>query len=404
MNRPYARDTLIEVDLDAITNNIHEFQRRLDPQIKMMAVVKADAYGHGAVFVAQAALEAGATYLGVALVDEGIELREAGITAPILVLGFTPLEDIHQALCYDLTMTLFSEESLQVVNQVARQLSKKAKIHVKIDTGMGRIGLWGMEAIPFIMQAMECREVILEGVFTHFSTADEADQSYTQKQMLLFQQVVQELTARRIHIPLIHCANSATAIQLPGQIYNMIRLGISLYGFYPSGEVDQQAVSLVPALKLKSKVVQVKKLPKGTGISYGKTYMTSGEETIATVPIGYADGINRHLSNVGHALVKGVKVPIVGRVCMDFLMLDVTRALPVQIGDEVVLYGNQGHMHIHVDEVAAQLQTINYEITCMLSHRIPRIYLSKGEQVALVNRLRKHDSKKSSRNLIDLSE
>lgn len=388
MNRLYARNTWVEVDLDAIAHNISGFQRILNPKTQIMAVVKADAYGHGAIFVARAALKAGATYLGVALVDEGIELREAGITAPILVLGYTSSEDVYEALAYDLTLTVFSDESLRIVNQMGKRLNKKAKIHVKVDTGMSRMGLWGTEAIPFIMQAIQMENVDVEGVFTHFSTADEQDQTYTRKQEHLFQQVVHHLKQRELPIPLIHCANSAAAMQFPKRVYNMIRLGISLYGLYPSCEVNQQAVPLLPALKLKSQVVQLKQPSAGVGIGYGKTYIADGHARIATVPIGYADGINRHLSNVGHALVNGVRVPIIGRICMDYLMLDVTKAWPVHVGDEVVLYGNQDSECIHIDEVAKQLKTINYEVTCMLGHRLPRVYFSQGKQVAVVNRLR----------------
>lgn len=388
MNRFYARDTMIEVNLDAIANNVQQFRQHLASGTQIMAVVKADAYGHGAIYVANAALQAGASCLGVSFVDEGIELREAGIVSPILILGYTPPEDLLYALEHDLTLTIFSEESLQEINKIACQRKKSAKIHVKVDTGMGRIGLPPNKAVSFIKQASQMSHIHIEGIFTHFSTADEADQGYWRKQEGHFRQVVEELKEKNIHVPLIHCSNSAAAIEKPHSVYNMIRLGISLYGFYPSDEVNKNTVSLEPVLRLTSKVVQVKKPPKGTGISYGKTFMTSGHEWIATVPIGYADGIDRRLSNTGYALVNGTRVPIVGRVCMDYLMLDVTKAYPVRVGDEVVFYGEQGTESIHVDEVAKQLQTINYEVVCMLGHRIPRIYQSRGKTVAIVNRLR----------------
>lgn len=391
MSRFYARDTTIEVNLDAVANNIQQFRQHLAAGTQIMAVVKADAYGHGAIYVAKAALQAGANSLGVSFVDEGIELREAGITAPILILGYTPPEGVKIALEHDLTLTIFSEACLQEVSKIASQLKRPAKVHVKVDTGMGRIGLPPEQAVPFIKRATQLRNIHLEGVFTHYSTADEADQTYLLKQEECFCQVVEELRKENVHIPILHCSNSAAAIERPQKVYNMIRLGISLYGFYPSDEVNRKAVSLEPVLRLVSKVVQVKKPPKGTGISYGKTYVASGEEWIATVPIGYADGIDRHLSNTGYALVNGVRVPIVGRVCMDFLMLDVTNAYPVQVGDEVVFYGVQGTEAIHVDEVAKQLRTINYELVCRLGHRIPRIYRSHGKTIAVVNRLRQEN-------------
>lgn len=389
MNRFYARDTVIEVNLDAVVNNIQQFRQHLDSETKIMAVVKADAYGHGAVYVAKAALQAGASCLGVSFVDEGIELREAGIVAPILILGYTPPEGILSALEHNLTLTIFSEECLEAVRRVAWQRKQHAKIHVKVDTGMGRIGLPPDQAVSFVRRASTMRGIEVEGVFTHFSTADEADPTYWKKQEDQFRRVVHQLREQKLDIPLIHSSNSAAAIEKPRHAYNMIRLGISLYGFYPSEEVNTKAVSLKPALRLVSKVVQVKRPPKGTGISYGKTFVASGNEWIATVPIGYADGIDRRLSNTGYALVKGTKVPIVGRVCMDYLMLDVTKVYPVEVGDEVVFYGEQGTESIHVDEVAKQLQTINYEIICKLGHRIPRIYRSGGKTLAVVNRLRK---------------
>jgi alanine racemase len=384
----YGRDTVIEVNLDAIGHNVQQFLRHLPGGTRIMAVVKADAYGHGAVPVARAALEAGATYLGVAFVDEGVELRQAGIEAPILVLGYTPPQAAEYAIRHGLTLTVFSRESLEAADRAAARLNVPARVHVKVDTGMGRLGIKPHEAHDFIRLVLQCRSVELEGLFTHFATADERDKSYALYQERSFARLVEDLERQGIRIPLVHIANSAGAIELPDRVYDMVRLGISMYGYYPSAEVDRSVVDLKPALSFKTRVVHLHRPAKGTGISYGKTYSARGDEWIAVIPVGYADGFSRLLSGQGFALINGKRVPVVGRVCMDQMMLDVTRALPVNIGDEVVLYGRQGEEEITVDEVADLLGTIHYEVTCMLSHRIPRIYLKNGEPIQIVNRLR----------------
>ncbi|TCS93271.1 alanine racemase [Hazenella coriacea] len=387
-SKGYGRDTVIEIDLDAVAHNVKQFIQHLPKGKRIMAVVKADAYGHGAIPVAREALEAGATYLGVALVDEGIELRRAGIEAPILVLGYTPTHAIADAIHHHLHLTVFSNDVLNEIEATAARLQKKAMIHVKVDTGMGRIGLQPKDAISFITTALKSPHVIVEGLFTHFATADEVDKNYTYYQEEQFAVVTRGLEKLGIKIPVVHSTNSAAAIDLPDHVYDMIRLGISLYGYYPSKDVDHRKVQLKPALTFKTKIVHLKQLPAGWGVSYGKTYKAHGDEWIATLPVGYADGLSRQRSNRGHALVNGVKVPMIGRVCMDQVMLDVSKAMPVKIGDEVVLYGKQGNNQITVDEVAEELNTINYEITSLLSHRIPRIYYKKGQAVEIYNRLR----------------
>nr|WP_093231283.1 alanine racemase [Thermoflavimicrobium dichotomicum] len=388
----YGRDTVIEVDLDAIHHNIQQFKQHLPVNTMIMVAVKANAYGHGAVLVSQAALEAGANALGVAFVDEGIELREAGIQAPVLVFGFTPSYAIADALKHHLALTVYDETNLLAIHEKAKELGIEATVHVKVDTGMGRLGLTPDQAIDFLEKVRELPYVRLEGLFTHLATADEAGKTYMNYQLSSFDKVVKRAKEMGINIPIIHCANSAASIDAPNHAYNMVRIGISLYGLYPSQEVNRQKVQLKPALTFKSRIIHLKQPPKGTGISYGKTYVARGDEWIATVPVGYADGFSRQLSNSGFALVRGVKVPVVGRVCMDQLMLDVTNAMPVKVGDEVVFYGRQGELEIHVDEVAAQLNTINYEVTSMLSRRIPRIYLKNGQPVAIVNDLRRSNS------------
>jgi alanine racemase len=384
----YGRETVIEVDLDAIHHNIQQFRKHLPNHTMIMVAVKANAYGHGAVPVSKAALEAGADALAVAFIDEGIELRTAGLIAPILVLGYTPIDAIPDALQADLMLTVYDLESLKAIDQVARERGIRAKIHVKVDTGMGRIGLLPESVPNFLQNVMKMEHVELQGMFTHLATADEKDKIYMNEQLARWEKVLAEVKALGIKIPIVHCNNSAGVIENPASSYQMVRIGISLYGCYPSREVNHQVVRLKPVLSLKSKVIHLKKPPAKMGISYGRTFVVNGNEWIATVPVGYADGFSRALSNRGHALVNGVKVPIVGRVCMDQLMLDVTEAMPVQVGDEVVLYGKQGDQQISVDEIAEQLQTINYEVLTSLSHRIPRIYLRNGKIIQVVNRLR----------------
>ncbi|PFN02208.1 alanine racemase [Bacillus cereus] len=390
MSLRYGRDTIVEVNLDAIKHNVREFKKRVnDENMTMMAAVKANAYGHGAVEVAKAAIEAGVNQLAVAFVDEGIELREAGISVPILILGYTPVEAAKDAIEYDIMMTVYRIEDLKGIDEVAKRLGKKARIQVKIDTGMSRIGLQEEEVAPFLEELKNMKHIEMEGVFTHYSTADEIDKTYTNMQTNLFEKAVTTAKEMGIHLPYIHSSNSAGSMELSNTFQNMVRVGIGIYGMYPSQEVDHTVVSLQPALSLKSKVAHIKHAKKNRGVSYGNTYVATGEEWIATVPIGYADGYNRQLSNKGHALINGVRVPVLGRVCMDQLMLDVTNAMPVQVGDEVVFYGKQGEEEISVEEIADMLGTINYEVTCMLDRRIPRVYKENDETTAVVNILRK---------------
>ncbi|MFD1427090.1 alanine racemase [Kroppenstedtia sanguinis] len=383
----YFRDTVALIDLDAIAHNVSQFRRRLPGGCRLMAAVKADGYGHGSVPVSQAALAAGATDLAVAFLDEALELRAAGITAPILVFGEIPERGIEPALQAGISLTVFNEVGMEKIAQVAAHTGYQARLHIKVDTGMGRIGLWEDAAVSFAERWVRDSRLTVEGIFTHFATADEIDKSYAMEQHGRFLRVLQQLQARGIRIPLIHCANSAAAIDLPEWSHGMIRLGISMYGYYPSTQVNRMEVSLDPALTLKTRIIHLKRPPAGMGISYGKTARVNGDQWIATIPIGYADGYSRQLSNRGMALVQGQRVPVIGRVCMDQTMLDVTSAMPVKVGDEVVLYGKQGSEEIHVDEVANLLGTISYEITCMLGHRIPRLYLQSGQVVHVNNPL-----------------
>ncbi|MEI4802172.1 alanine racemase [Bacillus sp. NPDC077411] len=386
----YGRNTIVEVNLDAVKHNVREFKKRVnDENIAMMAAVKANGYGHGAIEVAKAAIEAGVSHIAVAFVDEGIELREAGITVPILVLGYTPEEAIIDAIEYDIMMTVYRIDDLRNIDCIAERLQKAARIQIKIDTGMSRIGLQEEEVVPFLQELKAMQHVEVAGMFTHYSTADEVDKTYTLMQKDLFEKAVNIAKDMGLHLPLIHSSNSAGTMELNNEFQNMVRVGIGIYGMYPSKEVNHKTVTIQPILTLKSKVAHVKRGKQGRGVSYGNTYVAAGDEWVATIPIGYADGFSRQLSSRGYALVNGVRVPIIGRVCMDQLMLDVTKAMPVHVGDEVVFYGKQGNEEIAVEEVADMLGTINYEVTCMLNRRIPRVYKENDKIVSVVNPLRR---------------
>ncbi len=385
----YYRPTWAEISLDAIAHNINAFRRRLPEDMKLMAVVKANAYGHGAIEVAEEAVRSGVDYLAVAFLDEAMELRQAGIQAPILVLGYTPPEALAEAANHQITLTIYSEDVLVALETNKAAFKYPLKVHVKLDTGMGRIGLWNeQEAIEFTTRLATIDQVRVEGLYTHFAKADEADKRYTQMQYRRMTKVIDQLATKGITFEWNHAGNSAAAIDCPEASFQMVRIGIGLYGMYPSNEVDRTQVDLKPVMSLKTRVVMVKSLPPGSGVSYGAMYTTQTEESIATLPVGYADGYTRLLSHKADTLIHGARVPIVGRICMDQCMINVTEVSNVQIGDEVVLFGQQADEMILVDELAESIGTINYEMTCKISERVPRIYMRNGVHVKTVNRLR----------------
>lgn len=355
----------------------------------MMAVVKANAYGHGAVEIAKEAVRLGAAYLGVAFLDEALELRDAGIDAPILVLGYTPAQGVALAIDRNITLNVFTEDVLDALSAAA-DAGQPARIHIKLDTGMGRLGIREeAEAISFIERAMSLPGIAVEGLFTHYACADECDKTYTNGQYVRFDRVVRHFADRGVRFELLHAGNSAAAIDSPELTYNMVRLGVSMYGMYPSPEVERSKLELQPVMTLKTSIAMMKSLPVGEGISYNVLYHTQRDgERIATLPIGYADGYSRMLTGKGEALVNGRKVPIVGAICMDQCMIDVSEAPGAEPGDEVVLLGTQGDAVITAEEIADKLGTINYEVTCMIARRVPRVYVANGRAVDTVNLLR----------------
>jgi alanine racemase len=366
-----GRPTWLEVDLEAIAHNVRRVVEMVGPTVRVLAVLKADGYGHGAIRAARTALNNGARYVGVASINEGASLRDSGIAAPILVLGFTPAWQARELVLNTLTATVFDLDVAQALSQAGRELNRQVPVHVKVDTGMGRLGLLLDQVVPFVHELQRLPHLTLEGIFTHFSVAD-SDPAYTQEQLDRFRRVLALLAQDGIEIPLVHAANSAAILTLPESHFDMVRLGIAMYGLDPSARVPCPP-DFRPALAFKTQVAQVKTLPPGSFVSYGNTYQTKAEQRIAVIPVGYADGFRRAPRHWGEVLVRGQRAPIVGRVCMDQTMLDVTAIPDVRQGDEVVLIGEQGKERITAEDVAERLGTINYEVVSEILARVPRV-------------------------------
>jgi len=374
--------TWAEVDLDAIAHNARGLKERAGEGTELMAVVKANAYGHGAVPVARTALENGASRLAVNRVLEGVELRQAGLTAPILILGYSLPGEAETIVRWDLTPTVTTVEGALALSAMSDRQGKVTPIHVKVDTGMGRFGLLPDEVVPFVRRIAKLPGLKLEGLFTHFAIADLADKTYTCRQFDRYMQVVRQLEDAGFTIPLKHVANSAADLDRPEMHLDMVRCGIALYGLRPSDEVEP-AIPLKPAMALKSRVARVRTLPPGSSISYGCTYTTTRPTPVALVPVGYGDGYHRILSNKGSVLIGGKRAPIVGRVCMDQFVVDVTGHEGVRQDDEVVVFGRQGEEEISAEEVAALAGTINYEVVTSILPRVTRVYLKEGQVVGV---------------------
>lgn len=379
-----------EIDLNAVSHNVRELRRITSPDSRLMAVVKADGYGHGAVEVGLAALKNGADYLGVARMDEGLHLRRAGITAPILILGYTPPELSPTLVAHRLTQTVYTFEAAEALSEAAASLQTRASVHIKVDTGMGRLGLLPDNprisllgkhlpgnAQRVIESISRLSHVKIEGIFTHFATADSPDKTYTLQQLERFLEFLEKLKIHGLEFPVRHAANSAALIDLPETHLDMVRAGISLYGLYPSADVGKERVILAPAMTLKTRVVHIKMVPAGFHVSYGLTYQTHNPTIIATVSAGYADGLNRLLSSRGQMLVRGSRAQIVGRICMDLSLLDVGHIPEICVGDEVVIFGSQGKERISVEEIAQTLNTIHYEVVTSLASRVERIFIKE---------------------------
>lgn len=373
-----------EINLDAIGHNIREIKKKIEPKTRLLAVVKADAYGHGSVEVSQVCLYNGADELAVATSDEGVALRSNNIFVPILILGYTVENRLEDVVLNNLTQTVFSYELAKQLSDTAVRLGKTAYAHIGIDTGMSRIGFLPCEeSLNEIDEIFKLPNLRVTGVFTHFSTADESDKSFTVQQFERFKYMTNGIEARGHRGLIRHCANSAAIIDLPEMQMDMVRAGIIIYGMMPSNDVSVN-IDLIPAMSIKTHISYVKELPKGIGVGYGRKYYTDKLTKIATVPIGYADGYSRQLSNKARMIVNGEYADVIGNVCMDQLMLDVTHIKDVKMGDEVTVMGVCGDKSVSAEELGSMMGTINYEVVCGIGKRVPRVYIKNNNVVKTV--------------------
>lgn len=370
------------INLDNLIHNINEIKKNINENTKIYGVIKADGYGHGAIMIARTILANGVDRLAVATLSEAIELRKNNITAPILILGYTPGFQAKDIISNDITQTVLSFEQAEALSYSAESLGKTAKIHVKLDTGMSRLGFSATEAaIEDIIKISKLPYIEVEGIFSHFAMADASDKSFTIKQCDKFKGIVTELENRGLFIPIKHISNSAAILDLPDYDFDMVRAGILMYGLYPSDEVNKERLKLKPVMELKANISQIRKLEAGVGISYGHSFVTEKTSKIGTVPIGYADGYSRLLSNKIYVGYRGKKIPVIGNICMDQCMVDVTGIDNIEVGDEVYLFGDGSHGEPSVDEIAQMIGTINYEVICILSKRVPRAYIKNNEVI-----------------------
>lgn len=372
-----TRPVWAEINLNAIEHNLNEVRRLVGQQTKIMAVVKANGYGHGAGEVGSTCLKAGAQRLAVAILNEAIQLREQGFTCPIMVLGWTPTADYGRALANNIILTIYNLKEAEKLAQVAQNLGQEAQVHLKVDTGMTRIGIVAnQENVEIARKIIELPHIFVEGIYTHLAKADEVDKTYSYWQLERFSSFVswvEEKTGRSI--PMKHAANSAAIIDLPEAHLDLVRPGIMLYGLKPSPDVNLTRVDLWPALSLKARVSRVEKFPAETKVSYGGIFKAQKETIVASLPLGYADGYTRLLTGKAEVLFENYRFPVIGRICMDQCMVDVTKGPTIEQGEELILIGKGKEDHITVDEIADKLGTINYEVVCMISERVPRKYI-----------------------------
>lgn len=373
------RPTWVEIDLNALRHNLLAIRKWVGPQIKILGIVKADAYGHGDYEVSRVLLNNGVEMLGIAILEEGIQLRDKGIKAPLLLLGGIFEEQIDTVIQYGLTPTVYDLKLAEVLSKRAYHFSKVIKVHVYVDTGMGSIGVKHNKAVEFIKSLKEMKNLLIEGIYTHCSSSDEKDLAFTNLQIKRFRDVLAALDSMKVCIPLRHMANSGAILGYPEAYFTMVRPGLSLYGLYSLEDVSRD-IGIKPVMSFKTRIIHIKDMESGDVVGYGRTYRITKPTRVATLPLGYDDGYNRLLSNQGNVIIKGRKASIIGRVCMDQCFVDVTNIKDVSVGDEVVLYGSQGQETISIESVAEQLNTVPYEVTCNISKRVPRTYINEEDK------------------------
>ncbi len=377
----------VEVDLDNFIGNLKEIKRLIGPQVDFIQVVKADAYGHGAIEISNAAVKNGARMLGVANADEGVQLRISGIEAPIVILGPSTVAEIEQIIKYNLTPSVSDSAFTKKLYKALKKSGHKLPVHIEVDTGMGRGGTMYSEALKLILEISKLPNITLEGIFSHFASS-ECMIPYNDKQWRHFSDLLAVIKRAGIDIPIRHIDNSGAILNYPDFKLNMVRPGLMTYGIYPSPD-NQSKARLAPVMSFKTSIVLLKDFPEGCGIGYGSTYVTQKQTRIATIPVGYGDGYGFILSNQGEALIRGEKAPLVGRISMDMCTIDVSHIHDCKVGDEVVLLGRQGKEYISANEIAAKAKTISYEVLCALGKRAPRVFLQKGKTGAVEPRLRR---------------
>jgi len=385
--KEFLGSTWLEINLDSVKQNIKNMRNLIGQQVQIMGIVKGNAYGHDSVEISKIIIEAGVNQLAVARIEEAVILKKNNIKAPILVLSVSPIHQMDLYLDYQIIPTICDLQTAQRFQEIANRQNKEVKVHLKVETGMGRLGIIPEEVMHILREINKMKNIEVQGIYTHFSTADEADKEYTNHQFKLFSEVMNQVRKNNIDIPFFHVANSGTILDLPDMWLDLVRPGCLIYGLYPSHEV-KKIIKLLPALSFKSRISFIKRVSPKAFIGYGRTYQAKKDLLVATLPVGYADGYPRLLSNRGRVLVKGLNVPVIGRVCMDQMMIDVTDVPEIGVGDEVVLWGEQMGKIIHIETIAEMLNTIVDEVVHLTDkNRVAKLFIKEDKPWKVKNLL-----------------